>query len=576
MRGRFDMTYRAKGRKKSVLVLTVYSILFAFLVLFCLYPLFLIAMKGITDGSGRITSRYLVDILRDGIYREVIWFTFWQAALSSILTLLFAFPGAYLLSRYDFPGKRFVIAASTIPFVIPSMVLAVGLIAIFGSSGVLSSILSSLSIPAPDLIGSRSIIILAHVFFNFPIALRILLARFSGLDPTLVHAARSLGAGRVRTFFTVVLPQMRYSVLSALSLVFTFCFLTFGIVLLLGGLNHTIEVEIRSLFVGLSEEGLHHAGALVLVESVIVLVTTYVYIWSSSRVSGRAEIVLSRPGTMRRKISPAGRFLVGTYVMLVLLIVFLPLLMVFLGSFMAGRTLIHAFTLDWYWKIMTMESGSGFSVTPLDSIRNSLLFGLLTMLLCLPLSYMTAWVMVKRGGRGKRFMDMLLLFPLGASSVALGYGLVSAYSSPPVSITGTWYIIVLVHSVIAYPIGARAIYSSMKSFPPQLERAARSLGASPVESFFRVKLPLILPGILVAAVFAFAVSIGELGATLMVSSEEYITMPVYLYRTVEGAGRELGPMYAFSVILMSTAFLSFLSIEIIQKVFLKWGVRGDT
>ena len=104
------------------------------------------------------------------------------------------------------------------------------------------------------------------------------------------------------------------------------------------------------------------------------------------------------------------------------------------------------------------------------------------------------------------------------------------YSGSELDITGSWIIIVIVHSMLAYPLGARSIYASLSDMPPNLGNAARSLGAGPVKRFITIDLPIIMPGVLVAAVFAFAISIGEFGATYLVSTPEYTTMPVALYR----------------------------------------------
>ncbi|MGA1820287.1 MAG: ABC transporter permease [Thermoplasmatota archaeon] len=561
---------------RAVGTILAYSVPGIFLALFCLYPLLLMARYGIVDESGRFTLGYLTDVLEDRIFRKVIGFTVAQAFISAVVTVILAFPGAYLLARYRFFGRSMIMAASTVPFVLPSLVLAVGFLGLFGAQGTLNGWIMDVnsalgaSIPTLNILYTRKVIILAHVFFNFPIALRILNSRFADLDPAFERAARSMGAGRIRTYFQITLPQMRYSILSSFSLVFTFCLLSLGVILVVGGLNHTLEVELYSLFTNLK---IHHGSALFIIEALIVMAATGVYLWSSSREGGRAEVALgegiarkggSRPG-------PVSLLLIALYSLLILLVIFGPLLVVMQESFTSSGG-GGVFTLDHYGTVLSRQEDPVISISPLGAILNSLLFGSMTMLISVPLALITAHVMVRRKFVGKGFLDMLLLFPLGASSIALGYGLIKAYSSGPLQLTGTWYIVVMVHSVIAYPLGARAIYSSMRSVPDDLIRAARSMGAGPLEAYFKVKLPLIMPGILVAAVFSFAISLGELGATLMVSREVYMTMPVFLYRMIEGGGREIGPMNAFAVILMLITFLSFLGIELGRKAFMRWGV----
>ncbi|MGA1873431.1 MAG: ABC transporter permease [Thermoplasmatota archaeon] len=556
--------------------LSVYFVPAVFLTLFCLYPLFLMARYGVVDDSGRFTLVYLRDVLQDRILRKVVGFTVTQAFVSALVTLILAFPGAYLLARYRFFGRSAIMAASTVPFVLPSLVLAVGFLGLFGAQGTLNGwivdINTSLgtSMPTMDILYTRRVIVLAHVFFNFPIALRIISSRFASIDPGLERAARSMGAGRVRTFFQITLPQMRYSILSSFSLVFTFCLLSLGVILVVGGLNHTLEVELFSLFTNLK---LHHGSALFIVEALIVMAATGIYLWSSSREGGRAEVALGE-GVSRRtgkRPSPFSLMLITIYALLVILVIFGPLLVVLQESLSTGGG-AGGLTMAHYGTVLSHQNDPMISISPLGAILNSLLFGSLTMLVSVPLALITAHIMVSRKFLGKGFLDMLLLFPLGASSIALGYGLIKAYSSGPLQMTGTWYIVVMVHSVIAYPLGARAVYSSMKAVPNDLMRAARSMGAGPLETYLKVRLPLIMPGILVAAVFSFAISLGELGATLMVSSESYMTMPVFLYRMIEGGGREIGPMNAFAVILMLITFLSFLGIELVRKTFMRLGV----
>ncbi|MBN1539467.1 MAG: iron ABC transporter permease [Candidatus Thermoplasmatota archaeon] len=560
---------------KALRTAGLYLLPMVFLSLFCLYPLLLMAGYGVTDDSGRLTLKYLSEVLHDRIFRDVITFTIVQAFVSALVTVLLAFPGAYLLARYRFPGRSVIMAASTVPFVLPSLVLAVGFLGIFGAQGLLNGLIADANsylgtgIPEIGMLYTKRIIVLAHVFFNFPIALRILNSRFENLDVSLENAARSMGSGRIRTFLQVTLPQMRYSLISSFSLVFTFCMLSLGVILVIGGLNHTLEVELFSLFNDLK---VHQGSALFIIESLLVMLATGVYLWSSSREGGRSEISLGE-GVGRKGSRRSGALqmiLISLYIAMVVLVIFGPLIVIVQESLASGD---GGITLAWYGEVISRQVDPVLSISPLRAIINSLLFGSLTMLVSVPLAWMTAHLMLRSRFFGKGLLDLMLLFPLGASSIALGYGLVKAYSSGPVELAGNWYLVVLVHSVIAYPLGARAIHSALKAVPENLVKAARSMGASPIEAYFRTVLPLILPGILIAAVFSFAISLGELGATLMVSREAYVTMPVFLYRMIEGGGREIGPMNAFAVILMLITFLSFLGIELGKKAFMRWGME---
>ena len=145
------------------------------------------------------------------------------------------------------------------------------------------------------------------------------------------------------------------------------------------------------------------------------------------------------------------------------------------------------------------------------------------------------------------------------SAITLALGLLRGYSTGFLVLNGTWYGIVIAHSILAYPFVMRSVSATLKNLNPHLREVSMSLGADRMITFFRVELPLILPGIVVGAIFAFSISMGELGATYMIYRPEYATLPMVILR-YHGT-REFGVGIALSVILMLIVFLSFLSIE---------------
>jgi len=206
----------------------------AFLAYFFLYPLATVLVTGFTT-DGDINFGPLRTVLSRGGLLNVAWFTLWQAIASTLLTLLLALPAAHVMARYEFPGKRLVRAAIVVPFVLPTVVVASAFLAMLGPDGPLGI----------DLRRSIWAILLAHVFFNYSIVVRTVSAYWERIDPSFAEAAQMLGAGRARVFLRVTLPMLRPAIASAASLVFLFTFTSFGVVLILGGLQYaTIEVEI--------------------------------------------------------------------------------------------------------------------------------------------------------------------------------------------------------------------------------------------------------------------------------------------------------------------------------------------
>ena len=205
-----------------------------FLGYFFLYPVIVITARGLTP-DGVFSPRIFADVVLDPTLRGVAAFTLWQAVLSTVLTLVAGLPAAWVFARFDFPGKSLMRAATLVPFVLPTLVVGTAFLALIGPRGA-SGI---------DLTGTLWIILIAHVFYNYAIVVRGVGAYWERLDPTLEDAARSLGASRFHTFRTVTLPLLRPAIASTSALVFLFSFTSFGVVLLLGDINHsTIEVEI--------------------------------------------------------------------------------------------------------------------------------------------------------------------------------------------------------------------------------------------------------------------------------------------------------------------------------------------
>jgi thiamine transport system permease protein len=197
----------------------------AFLAVFVAYPVGAIVARGLVP-DGSLELKPLGSVLTDASLRHVLWFTVWQAAASTALTLAIALPGAYVVSRYEFPGRRVVRALVTVPFVLPTVVVGAAFTALLGSGGPLAALGLDQTVWA---------ILLAHVFFNYAVVLRTVGGMWAHLDPRQEEAARMLGASRWRAFREVTLPALRPALAAATAIVFLFTCTSFGVILVLGG-----------------------------------------------------------------------------------------------------------------------------------------------------------------------------------------------------------------------------------------------------------------------------------------------------------------------------------------------------
>src|SRR5690242_10225435 len=206
----------------------------AFLVIFFFFPL--ARILALTFNFTTFTSENLLLVF------HVLLFTLYQAILSTFLTLLLGLPSAYLFARYDFWGKSLLRALTAIPFMLPTVVVAAGFSALLGPRGLLSTFFP---LSTFNFIGTLTAILVAHIFYNTTIIIRVVGNALSSLDPKLEQAARSLGADPFHVWSNVIFPLLRPALLAASLLVFLFDFTSFGVILLLGGSQFaTLEVEI--------------------------------------------------------------------------------------------------------------------------------------------------------------------------------------------------------------------------------------------------------------------------------------------------------------------------------------------
>jgi thiamine transport system permease protein len=538
------------------LTLALAAVPLVFLVLFFYYPLGTILSGGL--GAGRLAR-----ILGDPYYLRIIGFTFQQALLSTVLSVLLGLPGAWLLARYDFPLKGAVRALTTVPFVLPSIIVVLGFVRFFGNNGVANrALMGLLGLTEPPLrvLYSFQAILLAHAFYNFPIAARIVAALWSRLPPSTEEAARSLGANGAKLFFRVTLPQLAPALLAAGALIFIFCFLSFAVVLVLGGGPRfsTLEVEVYRLAkVSLD---LPAAGALALLGALLSLGFLWMYLRLAARSSFSEELTGATGLRPLRELlaRPAAGLPALAYLLLLALLVLAPVLTVVLYSLQArtgwgpGR-----WSLQWYRRLA--DPGGVY----LGAIRNSLLFGGLTVALSLPLGALLAWLAARRRFPGAGLLEAALMLPLGVSSVILGLGYLKASQALPWRFSGSWIAVVFAHTIVAYPFVVRAVSPVLRKLPASLPEAARSLGAGPWQLFFRVELPLLKGALITGAAFAFGISVGEINATLMLSPPGVLTMPLAVYRLI-GSYNFAGAC-AMGTVLMAACFLAFLAIETLGK-----------
>ncbi len=530
-----------------------------FLALFYFYPLASILKLGLAP-HGQLDLAPFFTLLADPYFQRVLGFTFWQALLSTLLTLLVGLPGAYLVAHYDFRGKGLLRALAGVPFVMPTLVVAAAFNALLGPRGWINLglvALFQLSAPPLDLSNSLAAILLAHIFYNTTIVLRLVGDYWAHLDPRLVGAARVLGANRARAFVAVTLPLLAPALLAAALLVFIFDFSSFGVILVLGGPRFaTLETEIYRQTINLFN--LPVAAALSLVQLLCTFALTFVYARLSARVTAPLNL---RPQALTQKPLRHWRARLVAFVIVGVLVMLLlaPLAALVLRSVTrleAARgeraPAPVSLTLDFYRELFINRRDSIFYVPPVTAIRNSLAVAATTALFALALGLPTAFALTRADSpRVARWLDTLLMLPLGTSAVTLGFGFLLAFSQPPLLWRASPGLLPLAHTLVAFPFVTRSLVPALRSIRPQLKRAAATLGANPLRAFLEIDLPLIGRAVIVGGAFAFAISLGEFGATALVARPDFPTVSVAIYSFLaQPGGLNYGQALALSTLLM--------------------------
>jgi thiamine transport system permease protein len=556
-----------KGQYLSIstrfLAYFVLSLPLFMLALFFFYPLLRIFQvslfpEGIPDLTG-----FLALVTRP-YFRDVLGFTLWQAILSTLLTMLGGLPAAYAFARYRFPAKTLLRSLLTVPFVLPTVVVATAYLALLGPRGRLNLLLMSLlDLPAPplNLQNTLTVILLAHVFYNLTIVIRVVGGFWASLDPQVEEAAATLGAPPWRVFREITLPLLAPALVAAGLLVFLFTFSSFGVILILGGPRFaTLEVEIYRQTINFFNLPLAASLAILQMGITFLVMVFYTSIQARAAVSLRLQSqrrALSYPRTWR------GRLFLVVAVGLPAIFVIAPLLALVERSL----TLAEQGPLHYYLILGENVRRGVLAVAPVMAVRNSLLFAIATMLLGVLLGVLSAYLLAppgrQRHGRGWRaLLDPIFLLPLGTSAVTLGFGYIIALDRPPLNLRTSPLLIPIAHGLIAFPFVVRSVLPVLRALDPALREAAAVLGASPLRVLREVDLPIIARPVIVGAIFAFAISMGEFGATSLIWRPEWPTMPVVIFRFLGQPGVDnYGRALAMSVILMTTTAAGFAIIE---------------
>ncbi|MFB6959379.1 ABC transporter permease [Streptomyces sp. NPDC056309] len=529
-----------------------------FFAVFFAYPVAAIVRRGLeADGVWQLGR--IADVLGQSDIRHVLWFTTWQALASTVLTLLVALPGAYVFARFDFPGRQVLRAVVTVPFVLPTVVVGTAFLALVGRGGLLD-----------ELWGVRLdttvwAILLAHVFFNYAVVVRTVGGLWAGLDPRQEEAARMLGASPLAAWRKVTLPALAPAVAAAALMVFLFTFTSFGVVQILGGPTFsTLEVEIYRQTAEIFD--LATAAVLTILQFAAVGAILAVHAWTVRRRETALKLLDASLTARRPRGAGQWALLAGVLATIAVLLV-LPLAVLVQRSLTAPGF--------GYYRALTNADGGTFLVAPIDAVGTSLSYAAAATAIAVVIGALAAAALTRLpqsrlrsngrtplAGRLVRGFDALLMLPLGVSAVTVGFGFLIALDRPPLDLRQSWILVPLAQALVGVPFVVRTMLPVLRAVDVRLRETAAVLGASPWRVWREVDLPLVRRALLIAAGFAFAVSLGEFGATVFIARPDQPTLPVAVARLIGRPGDlNYGQAMALSTILMVVCAVALLVLE---------------
>lgn len=532
---------------RAVVWVLVAGVPLAFLALFFALPVGSILGRGfVTDGALDLSG--FAEVFGRPRTWRVIGLTLAQASVATVLAVLLGLPGAYLLHRTSFRGRGLLRGLVVVPFVLPTVVVGVAFRSVLAPSGPLGFLGWEESFAG---------IVAALVFFNYAVVVRTVGGFWAGLDPRAEQAARALGAPPWRAFVTVTLPALTPAVASAAAVVFLFCATAFGVVLVLGGLRYgTVETEIWVL----TTQMLDLRSAAVL--SVVQLAVIATALALAGRARSRRERALRLTG-QRREAPPlalrgpaarrADQVCAAVTGVVVVGLLGLPLGTVLVRSL---REPGGGWGLANYVNLGTTGGRNALSVTVWEAALTSVRTAVDATLLAVLVGGLVALVVSRRPRRratrrAVRAFDALFMLPLGVSAVTVGFGfLVALDGGLGPDLRSSPVLIPIAQAVVATPLVVRTVLPVLRAIDSRLHDAAAVLGAGPARVLATVDWPVAARSLGLAVGLAFAVSLGEFGATSFLSRPDRPTLPVVIFRLIGRPGAEnLGMAFAACVLL---------------------------
>ncbi|MCC5834722.1 MAG: iron ABC transporter permease [Opitutales bacterium] len=524
------------------LATAVYFVLTAFFVAFLAWPIWQVLKGGFWDADG-FTLQYIFEVFRNPIYLEGLRNAFGIAFFSTLLSVLIALPLAFVVDRFVFFGRKWLMALILLPIMLPPFVGAIGVKQIFGQYGAFNSVLQTVGIlgseQSIDWLGRGQFwgVVVVTALSLYPILYLNAIASLANIDPAMEESAENLGARGWKRFFKITLPLMRPGLFAGCTIVFIWSFTELGVPLIFD-YSRVTSVQI---FYGLKDIGGNpFPYALV---TVMLLFSVLFYAVGKGLFGRHTFSMLAKANHAReqRPLSGLGQSFCFILCAGVTLLALLPHLGVILIAF-AG---------DWYqsvlpntWTLRNFELALGHNLT-VSSIRNSLIYASSATALNVLIGVCIAFIVVRTRLPGRNVLDTVAMLPLAVPGLVIAFGYLAMsqegrFFSFINAVENPTTLLIIAYAVRKLPFVVRSAVAGLQTSSVAYEEAAQNLGARPAKVIWKITLPLIFANLLAGALLAFSQSMLEVSDSLILAQKaEYypITKAIYELMLFLGDGR---------------------------------------
>lgn len=513
------------------ITLTIASLLVAYLALVPVCTMVYASLQSNFLGIGAThwtLGNYSRTFTEDGFW-PLVANSFGYAVSTAVVCIVVGFGLAWFVTRTNAPFKTFARAAALVPMIIPGVLNTIAWSLLLSpEQGPVNQVLRKIGLPAFDVYSLHGMIFV-QAMHVVPIAFLMGTAAFSAMDSSLEEAAMASGASPVRTFFSITIRMVRPAILSAALLMFIQSISTFDVPQLIGVPGHTY-VFVSKIYAALQQFPADYGTVGTI--GVFVLVIAVVGLLLSRRASRGAAVQTITGKGFKATVQDIGKWRwVGfaCFVLFFFVAVVMPLAMLLWSSLLPGYeppswSALHDISLKNYSDILHRP-------VLVKSLRNSIVISFSAALIVTALSAVVAYITVKTKVVGRGVLDTLATIPIAVPSIVMGVGILYFYLAAPlpVHLYGTFAIMIIAFVTITMPYGMRYVVPGMAAIKDELEEAATSSGASWLQGFRKVFIPLLIPSLLASFLYSMIVSFREISAAIFLysSGTEVVSVQIF-------------------------------------------------